>query len=94
MVSTTDDPFRALEVSSRTVAYSGVIANITGNPAMSVPLHWNDDGLPVGMHFLGRFGDEATLFRLAGQLEAALPWSQRQPPTFASTPAAGPSTTA
>jgi amidase len=94
MVSTNDDPFRALEVSGRTVAYSGVIANLTGNPAMSVPLYWNDDGLPVGMHFLGRFSDEATLFRLAGQLEAALPWSQRQPPTFAAMPAAGPATTA
>ena len=55
--------------------YSGVVANITGNPAMSVPLSWNDDGLPIGVHFLGRFGDEATLFRLAAQLEVARPWS-------------------
>jgi amidase len=90
MVSTEDDPFRALEVSSRTVAYSGVIANITGNPAMSVPLHWTPDGLPIGMHFLGRFGDEATLLRLAGQLENARPWNQRRPPTFASAPGSAP----
>ena len=84
MVSTEDEPLRALEVGGRTVAYSGVIANITGNPAMSVPLHWNGDGLPIGMHFLGRFGDEATLLRLAAQLEQARPWSSRRPPTFAS----------
>ena len=83
MTSTDEEPFRALEASGATVAYSGVIPNLTGNPAMSVPLHWNDDGLPIGMHFLGRFGDEATLFRLAAQLEAAHPWGDRRPPTFA-----------
>jgi amidase len=46
---------------------------------MSVPLYWNKDGLPIGAHFVGRFGDEATLFRLAAQLEEARPWTDRHP---------------
>ena len=52
---------------------------------MSVPLWWNTAGLPIGVHFLGRPGDEATLFRLAGQLETARPWSERIPPVTAGT---------
>ncbi len=55
-------------------------ANMAGLPAMSVPLSWNRDGLPVGSQFTGRSGDEATLFRLAGQLEHARPWRGRKPP--------------
>ena len=60
------------------VPYTAVF-NVTGQPAMSVPLHWNAAGLPIGMHVVGRFGDEATLFRLAGQLERAQPWLARAP---------------
>jgi amidase len=58
------------------------IANVTGQPAMSLPLHWNEAGLPIGTMFTGRFGDEATLFRLAGQLERERPWFDKRPPGF------------
>jgi len=54
--------------------------NTTGQPAMSVPLYWNDEGLPIGMHFAGRYGEEATLFRLANQLEETAPWFDHMPP--------------
>jgi amidase len=50
---------------------------------MSTPLHWNAESLPIGTHWVGRFGDEATLFRLAAQLEAARPWAGRRPPVSA-----------
>jgi len=66
------------------VPYTGMF-NMTGQPSMSVPLYWNDDGLPIGSMLTGRFGDEATLFQLAGQLERAQPWAQRKAPTWAGT---------
>jgi amidase len=55
------------------------LANITGLPAMSVPLHWTRDGLPAGVQFMARIGNEAVLFRLAAQLEAERPWFHKRP---------------
>ncbi|MBW2612998.1 MAG: hypothetical protein JRE12_11685 [Deltaproteobacteria bacterium] len=55
------------------------ICNATGQPAMSVPLFWNSDGLPIGTHFAGRYGAEETLFSLAAQLEKARPWVDQRP---------------
>jgi amidase len=76
-------PLGSTDRLGETVEYPHVVANITGNPAMSAPLWWNADGLPIGVHVLGRYGDEATLLRLAGQLEAARPWADRLPPVAA-----------
>ncbi len=61
------------------IPYTGIY-NLTGQPSANVPLYWNAAGLPVGTMFTARYGDEATLFRLAAQLEQARPWKDRHPP--------------
>jgi amidase len=58
-------------------------ANMTGQPAISLPLAWNAEGLPIGTQFFGRYGDETTLFQLAQELEVAQPWVQRRPAVYA-----------
>ena len=74
-----EDSNRWLEATEALVAFTR-IQNVTGQPAMSVPLFWNEKDIPIGVHFAGRFGDEATLFQLAGQLEMARPWSGQYHP--------------
>lgn len=74
-----ENPMAGFQRAAQYVPFTPFI-NATGQPAMSIPLYWNEAGLPVGTHFVGRFGDEATLFRLAAQLEEARPWAGRWPP--------------
>ena len=58
------------------------IYNISGQPAVNLPLYWNADGLPIGVMLAGRTGEEGTLFSLSAQLEAARPWKDRHPPLW------------
>ena len=80
--ATPENPRAGLERAIEFVPFTP-LQNATGQPGMSVPLYWNNEGLPVGVHFAARFGDEATLFRLAAQLEEARPWANKRPPVSA-----------
>jgi amidase len=57
--------------------------NVTGQPALSLPLAWTPDGLPLGIQIAGRFLDESRLLALAAELERAQPWADRRPPLVA-----------
>ena len=72
------DPLRSFAPLIDYVPFTAM-QNVTGQPAINLPLHWNAGDLPIGVQFVAPFGDEATLLRLAGQLERAHPWSARRP---------------
>lgn len=73
-----DDPFELRRRMAKFSPYT-YIANATGQPAISLPLHWTNNDLPVGLHFTARHNAEDVLFRLAAQLEQAKPWANRKP---------------
>jgi len=73
-----DDPWQDFRRSGRFTPYTAIF-NVTGQPAISVPLFHGDDGLPLSIQLAGRPADEATLLSLAAQLEAARPWADRRP---------------
>ena len=79
--SSAPTPAEDFERQKRYVPYNALY-NVTGQPAISLPLHWTDDGLPVGVQLVGRPAGEGSLLALAGQLERACPWAQRRPPTW------------
>lgn len=74
-----DQPYEKYMLAAMNASPFTMVFNMGGHPAMSVPLHWNKEGLPIGTQFAARFGDELTLLRLAAQLEAAAPWAARRP---------------
>ena len=82
------EPIRAIERGVLTAAFTAIL-NATGQPGISLPLHWGDDGLPIGVQLVAPCGREDVLIRVAAQLEQARPWAGRVPPLFAGLAAAG-----
>ncbi len=77
-----DNPASALMRAVPTAAFTAGF-NTTGQPAISLPLHWNDEGLPIGVQLVAAYGREDVLIRVASQLEEAQPWAERTPQVFA-----------
>jgi amidase len=75
------DPSENFERQKRFTPFTALY-NVSGQPAVNVPLYWNSDGLPIGVMLAGRMGDEATLISLSAQLEDARPWKDRHPPLW------------
>ena len=82
-----DNPLAPI-VRATPIATFTALANITGQPAISLPLHWSDDGLPIGAQLVAPYGDEDVLLRVAAQLEQARPWADREPVVWAGRAAA------
>ncbi|MGZ4734535.1 MAG: amidase [Acidimicrobiia bacterium] len=80
--STAAEPLSGFFRSADFVPYTAQF-NVSGQPAISLPLHWNDAGLPIGVHLVAAYGREDLLLRVASQLETAQPWVDRRPPVFA-----------
>ena len=75
------EPPENFERQKRFTPYA-VVYNITGQPSVSLPLHWTADGLPIGVMLAARMADEAALISLSAQVEAARPWRDRHPPVW------------
>src|SRR5262249_4041196 len=81
-VATSDDPLAAARRAERIIPFTPAF-NITGQPAISLPLYWNTEGLPIGVQLVAAYGREDLLIRIASQLEQARPWADRFPPVHA-----------
>jgi len=77
-----DDDFRSFRKKAGRYTTFLAVINASGQPAASLPLHWSESNLPIGVQLVGRFGAEATLLRLSAQLEGVAPWRDRRPPAF------------
>jgi amidase len=75
------EPAENFERQKRFTPFTAVY-NVSGQPAVNVPLHWNAQGLPIGVMLAGRMGEEGTLISLSAQLEQARPWAHRRPPVW------------
>ena len=80
--SPADNPLHGLLRAAELVPFTPPF-NVSGQPAISLPLHWNAQGLPIGVQLVAPYGREDVLLRVAAQLEEAAPWAQRRPPVAA-----------